>query len=112
MLSVTAFPLGIAFHGVFDEKPPSWRSAMAGESFATSDGVRLRIELGRAQMERADFKSLAPDSIAILDQRVGDLVDVYLDEVHAARGEMLKLNGKICIQIVELVHRVPKRAAA
>jgi flagellar motor switch protein FliN/FliY len=74
--------------------------------------VPLRIELGRTRLARAEAAKLTEGSVAVLDQHVEDLVDVYVDEVLVARGEMLRLDGKIGVRIVELVGQIPMRAAA
>lgn len=72
----------------------------------------LRIEVGSARIAKSAVMKLKCDSVAVLDQRVEDLVDVYVDDVLIARGEMVRLDGKIGIRITELLGQIPLRAAA
>jgi flagellar motor switch protein FliN len=49
-----------------------------------------------------------------LDKLAGDPVDVYVNERHIARGEVLVLNDNFCVRINEIIQNpdaegVPKR---
>jgi len=65
--------------------------------------LRVKIELGRTRMLVEDVLRLGEGAVVELDKLAGDPVDVYVNERHIARGEVLVLNDNFCVRINEIV---------
>ncbi len=63
----------------------------------------VTIELGRTQMYVEDVLRLNANSIVELDKAAGDPVDIYVNDCHVARGEVLVLNENFCVRVNEIV---------
>lgn len=63
----------------------------------------LRVVLGRSAMRLEDVLKLRLGSAVILDRRLGDPVEVHVNGRLVAYGEVLVLDGKFCIRVIELV---------
>jgi len=66
--------------------------------------LNVKIELGRTRMYLEDVLRLGEGSVVELDKLAGDPVDVYVNERHVARGEVLILNDNFCVRINEIVN--------
>lgn len=65
--------------------------------------LHVKIELGRTRMLVEDVLRLGEGSVVELDKLAGDPVDVYVNDRHIARGEVLVLNDNFCVRISEIV---------
>ncbi len=65
--------------------------------------LNVKIELGRTRMLVEDVLRLGEGAVVELDKLAGDPVDVYVNERHIARGEVLVLNDNFCVRINEIV---------
>ncbi len=65
--------------------------------------LNVKIELGRTRMLVEDVLRLNEGAVVELDKLAGDPVDVYVNERHIARGEVLVLNDNFCVRINEIV---------
>jgi flagellar motor switch protein FliN/FliY len=65
--------------------------------------LRVTIELGRTNMYVEDVLRLNESSVIELDKAAGDPVDIYVNDRHVARGEVLVLNENFCVRVSELV---------
>ena len=65
--------------------------------------LNVKIELGRTRMLVEDVLRLSEGAVVELDKLAGDPVDVYVNERHIARGEVLVLNDNFCVRINEIV---------
>lgn len=65
--------------------------------------LNVKIELGRTRMLVEDVLRLSEGAVVELDKLAGDPVDVYVNERHIARGEVLVLNDNFCIRINEII---------
>lgn len=87
-------------HGAMQES-----SALPGGLDLLSDvNLNVKIELGRTRMYLEDVLRLGEGSVVELDKLAGDPVDVYVNERHVARGEVLILNDNFCVRINEIVN--------
>ena len=66
-------------------------------------GLDVKIELGRSRMYLEDLLRLTPDSVIELDKAAGDPVDIYVNERHVARGEVLVVNENFCVRVSEII---------
>jgi flagellar motor switch protein FliN len=65
--------------------------------------LNVKIELGRTRMLVEDVLKLADGAVVELDKLAGDPVDVYVNDRHIARGEVLVLNDNFCVRINEII---------
>ncbi|GJM19098.1 MAG: hypothetical protein DHS20C14_13110 [Phycisphaeraceae bacterium] len=65
--------------------------------------LTVRIELGRSRMLVEDVLRLDSGAVVELDKLAGDPVDVYVNNRHVARGEVLVLNDNFCVRINEIL---------
>jgi flagellar motor switch protein FliN/FliY len=80
-------------------------AALPGGLDLLSDvNLNVKIELGRTRMYLEDVLRLGEGSVVELDKLAGDPVDVYVNERHVARGEVLILNDNFCVRINEIVN--------
>jgi flagellar motor switch protein FliN/FliY len=76
--------------------------------------LNVKIELGRTRMLVEDVLRLSEGAVVELDKLAGDPVDVYVNDRHVARGEVLVLNDNFCVRINEILApaaEVPQPAA-
>lgn len=65
--------------------------------------LHVKIELGRTHMLIEDVLKLGEGAVVELDKLAGDPVDVYVNDRHVARGEVLVLNDNFCVRINEIL---------
>ncbi|MFK7883114.1 MAG: flagellar motor switch protein FliN [Phycisphaerales bacterium] len=65
--------------------------------------LHVRVELGRTRMYVEDILQLGNGAVVELDKLAGDPVDVFVNERHVARGEVLVLNDNFCIRVNEII---------
>ncbi len=74
--------------------------------------LNVKIELGRTRMLVEDVLRLAEGCVVELDKLAGDPVDIYVNERHVARGEVLVLNDNFCVRVSEILQEVGEPRAA
>jgi len=62
----------------------------------------LRIEVGRGRITPADLLRLEEGSVVELEKAAGDPVELYLSGRRLGRGEVLVLEGKLCVRMTEV----------
>jgi len=73
--------------------------------------LRARIELGRRQMYVEDILKLNEGSVVELDKLAGDPVEILVNDVLVARGEVLVLNDYFCVRVTEVLSPKDRLAA-
>jgi flagellar motor switch protein FliN/FliY len=73
--------------------------------------LNVKIELGRTRMLVEDVLKLSEGAVVELDKLAGDPVDVYVNDRHVARGEVLVLNDNFCVRINEILSATVEGAA-
>lgn len=76
-----------------------------GATIRLLDDVLLdvKIELGRSRMFVEDLLHLKAESVIELDKAAGDPVDIFVNDRHVARGEVLVVNENFCVRISEII---------
>jgi flagellar motor switch protein FliN/FliY len=64
--------------------------------------LQIRAVLGATRLSVREVVSLHADSVIELDKFASDPVDLYVNDVLVARGEVVVAAGKYAIRIVEL----------
>lgn len=91
---------------VFDNLTPTRVST--GKSLDHLYGVRLDAEavLGRADLSMEDMLNLGIGSVVELDRLVSDPVDLIVQNVRVARGEVVVVNDQFAIRITEIIDSI------
>jgi len=74
--------------------------------------LTVNIELGRTRMLVEDVLRLDEGAVVELDKLAGDPVDVYVNDRHVARGEVLVLNDNFCVRINEILTGIDEDSAS
>jgi flagellar motor switch protein FliN len=82
---------------------PTQPQKAAGIDLLSDVNLNVKIELGRTRMLVEDVLKLTEGAVVELDKLAGDPVDVYVNDRHVARGEVLVLNDNFCVRINEIV---------
>lgn len=85
---------------------PTAQKAPEGIDLLSDVNLNVKIELGRTKMLVEDVLRLGSGSVVELDKLAGDPVDVYVNDRHVAKGEVLVLNDNFCVRINEIVSSV------
>src|SRR5262245_58340514 len=59
--------------------------------------------LGRARMEVGDLLKLGPGAVLELDRKVGEAIDVYVNNRLVARGEVVLVEDKLGVTMTEII---------
>jgi len=65
--------------------------------------VTLSLEVGRARMPVRNLLQLAPGAVVELDRLAGEPLDVLVNGVRIARGEVVVVNERFGIRLTEVV---------
>lgn len=65
--------------------------------------VKVQAVLGKSQMEVNQLLKLAPGAVIELDRRVGEAVDIYVNNRLVARGEVVIVDEHLGITMTEIV---------
>ena len=90
----------------FNDLGPNSAGATGGEvnlNMIMDVSVTLALEVGRAQMSVRELLQLAPGAIVELDRTAGEPLDVLVNGVRVARGEVVVINDKFGIRLTDVV---------
>ena len=65
--------------------------------------VRLSVEVGSTAMKLAELLDLAEGSVVELDRQSHELLDIMANGTLIAKGEVVTVNGRFGIRVVEVV---------
>lgn len=65
--------------------------------------VKVTAVLGKTKMNIAELMSLGAGSIIELDRRVGEPIDLYVNDRLIARGELVLVDGVLGVTMTEVV---------
>jgi flagellar motor switch protein FliN/FliY len=94
--------------------PPAEGTPLASDSEALSRGaadleavfdvpVKISAVLGRARMEVGDLLKLSPGAVLELDRKVGEAIDIYVNDRLVARGEVVLVEEKLGVTMTEII---------
>ena len=76
----------------------------AGELEAVFDiPVKVSAVLGRARMEVNNLLKLGEGSIVELDRKVGEAIDIYVNDRLVARGEVVLVEDRLGVTMTEII---------
>jgi flagellar motor switch protein FliN/FliY len=65
--------------------------------------VQVSAVLGRARMDIGDLLKLGPGTVLELDRKVGEAIDIYVNNRLVARGEVVLVEEKLGITMTEII---------
>ena len=65
--------------------------------------VQVSAVLGRARMDVGELLNLAPGAVLELDRRVGEAIDIYVNNRLVARGEVVLVEEKLGVTMTEII---------
>ena len=65
--------------------------------------VNIQAVLGRTQMEVSELLRLSPGSLLELDRRVGEAIDIYVNNRLVARGEIVLVDDRLGVTMTEII---------
>ncbi len=65
--------------------------------------VNIQAVLGRTQIEVADLLRLGRGSVLELDRRVGEAIDIYVNNRLVARGEIVVVDDRLGVTMTEII---------
>jgi flagellar motor switch protein FliN len=65
--------------------------------------VQVSAVLGRSQMDVGELLKLGPGTVLELDRRVGEAIDIYVNNRLVARGEVVLVEDKLGVTMTEIV---------
>ena len=84
-----------------DEAAPSRSAADLEAVFDVP--VQVSAVLGRARMEVGDLLKLGPGTVLELDRKVGESIDIYVNNRLVARGEVVLVEEKLGVTMTEII---------
>jgi flagellar motor switch protein FliN/FliY len=92
------------------ESPPTAVTADGPVSNVASDleavfdvPVQVSAVLGRARMDIGDLLKLGPGTVLELDRKVGEAIDIYVNNRLVARGEVVLVEEKLGVTMTEII---------
>ena len=65
--------------------------------------VKVSAVLGRARMQVGDLLNLGPGAVLELDRKVGEAIDIYVNDRLVARGEVVLVEDKLGVTMTEII---------
>ena len=85
-------------------EPDGPTSRIAADLEAVFDvPVQVSAVLGRARMDIGDLLKLGPGTVLELDRKVGEAIDIYVNNRLVARGEVVLVEEKLGVTMTEII---------
>ena len=65
--------------------------------------VQVSAVLGRSKMDVGELLRLGPGTVLELDRRVGEAIDIYVNNRLVARGEVVLVEDKLGVTMTEIL---------
>lgn len=70
--------------------------------------LEVTVELGQVKMPVNELLQLGQGSIIELDKPVGELLDIYVNRKLVAKGEVVIMDQKLGIRVVDIINPVER----
>jgi flagellar motor switch protein FliN len=88
----------------FAPEPEGAITRIAGDLEAVFDvPVQVSAVLGRARMDIGNLLKLGPGTVLELDRKVGEAIDIYVNNRLVARGEVVLVEEKLGVTMTEII---------
>lgn len=97
---------------VTEQDPPQAEAAASGEDDARTAAdleavfdvpVNITAVLGRTHIEVADLLKLDEGDVVELDRKVGEAIDIYVNNRLVARGEVVLVEDRLGVTMTEII---------
>ncbi len=104
-MTAAAQPAGASVHPVQFQP---FEGELEGMSATNLDllldvGLRVSVELGRADLTIKDVLALGPGSVIELDKLAGEPVDIYVNDRLIAKGEVVVVDENFGVRVTDIV---------
>lgn len=65
--------------------------------------VHVSAVLGRSRMDVGELLKLGPGTVLELDRKVGEAIDIYVNDRLVARGEVVLVEEKLGVTMTEII---------
>ena len=65
--------------------------------------VQVSAVLGRAKMDIGDLLKLGPGAVLELDRKVGEAIDIFVNNRLVARGEVVLVDERLGVTMTEII---------
>ena len=65
--------------------------------------VKVQAVLGKSQLEVSQLLKLAPGAVIELDRKVGEAIDIYVNNRLVARGEVVLVEDHLGVTMTEII---------
>lgn len=65
--------------------------------------VAVSAVLGRTKIEVGELMNMRPGTVLELDRRVGEAIDIYVNDRLVARGEVVLVEEKLGVTMTEII---------
>jgi len=65
--------------------------------------VKVSAVLGRSRMQVGELLKLGPGAVLELDRKVGEAIDLYVNDRLVARGEVVLVEDKLGVTMTEII---------
>lgn len=65
--------------------------------------LRVSVEVGAAAMKLSDLLNIAEGSVVELDRQANDLLDIFANGTLIAKGEVVTVEGRFGVRVVDVV---------
>jgi flagellar motor switch protein FliN/FliY len=66
--------------------------------------VQVSAVLGRSKMDVGELLKLGPGTVLELDRKVGEAIDIYVNNRLIARGEVVLVEDKLGVTMTEIIN--------
>lgn len=91
------------FQDVTDERAPNGNGARPNVELILDVPVTLALEVGRTEMTIGNLLSLSQGAVVELDRNAGEPLDVIANGALIARGEIVVVNDKFGIRLIDVI---------
>ncbi len=86
-----------------DTPQPSGMSPTQDLEIVRNVPVRVSAVLGKVRLQVRDLLKLRSGSVVELDRKVGEPIDIYVNDRLVARGEVVVSENRLAISITEII---------
>ena len=89
-------------HRRLDDEPVSAKSAADLEAVFDVP-VKVSAVLGQSRMQVADLLKMTTGTVLELDRKVGEAIDIYVNNRLVARGEVVLVEDRLGVTMTEII---------
>lgn len=86
-----------------DEEDPNLAHSAAELEAVFDVPVRVSAILGRARLQVHELLKMTPGTVLELDRKVGEAIDIFVNDRLVARGEVVLVENKLGVTMTEII---------